>query len=130
MSVAYLPMIAIYTSWYVDEIRPNLSESEKNKACVMQRLSDDEIRYFTIDIRKESIQNLKYELQKRLNKDTKEIGVVSFHADKSLNEQVVEALDISAKLIGAVCVGGYFNNGRFVNLIDNEKKSWSLGNTN
>ena len=113
MSVAYLPMITIYTSWYIDVIRPNLSEAEKNKACVMQRLGDDEIRYFTIDIRKESIQNLKY---------TKEIGAVSFHADRSLNEQVVDALDISAKLIGAVCVGGYFNNGRFVTLIDNEKK--------
>lgn len=121
MSVTYLPQIAIYTSWYVDKIRPAMSESDKHKACIMQRCTDDEIKYFTIDIRKESINNLKYELQKRLNKDTKEIGVVSFHADKSLNEQVFEALDISAKLIGAVCVGGYFNNGRFATLIDNEK---------
>lgn len=108
----YLPKITIYTSWYVDKIRPALRESEKTKACVIQRCTNDEIKYFTIDILGESIQNLEDELKKKLNNSATEVGIVWFSADKTLNEQVFHALGNATESINAICVGGYFCNGR------------------
>lgn len=122
MGVAYLPQIVIYRSWYIDKIEPTLDSENRKKACIIQRYANDEIKYFVIDINEETIEHLEEIIDRNISTWSKAVGIICNNIDRDVIYHVFETLKYKLKNLNVQFVGGYFNDGRAVTIIDNENK--------
>lgn len=118
----YLPQIVIYRSWYVDKIEPMLNEENRNKACVMQRCINGEIKFFIIDINEKTIEHLQEIIDRNIDRTAVAVGIICPNIYRDIIYYVFETLNSKLKKINVQFIGGYFNDGRVVTLIDNEQK--------
>lgn len=118
--MGYLPQIVIYRSWYTDKIEPALNSKNRKKACVMQRCINDEIKYFIIDINEETIEHLQEIIDRNIDRTAVAVGIICPNIDREMIYSTSEAIGTALGKLNVEYVGGYFNNGRFATLIDNE----------
>lgn len=120
--MGYLPQIVIYRSWYVDKIEPMLNSKNRKKACVMQKCNNNDVKYFVIDINEEILKNLQEILASIIDSTAVAVGIICPNIDREMIYSMSEALGTALGKLNIEYVGGYFNDGRTVTLIDNEKK--------
>lgn len=118
--MGYLPQIVIYRSWYTDKIEPMLNEENRNKACVMQRCINDEVKYFIIDINEKTIEHLQEIIDRNIDRTAVAVGIICPNIFRDIIYHVFETVSYKLKKLNVKFVGGYFNDGRAVTLIDNE----------
>lgn len=121
MIVGYLPQIVIYRSWYIDKIEPMLNSKNRKKACVMQKCNDNDVKYFVIDINEEIIEHLQEIIDRNIDRTAVAVGIICPSIDRDTIYSVSEVLNTALKKLNIEYVGGYFNDGSVVTLIDNEK---------
>lgn len=120
--MGYLPQIVIYRSWYVDKIEPMLNKKNRNKACIMQKCNNNDVKYFVIDMDEETLENLQEIIARIIDSSAVAVGIICPNIDRGMIYSVSGALDIALEKLNVEYVGGYFNDGNVVTLIDNEKK--------
>ena len=120
--MGYLPQIVIYRSWYVDTIEPMLNKKNRNKACVMQKCNNNDVKYFVIDIDREILENLQEVIVRIIDSSAVAVGIICHNIGRLMIYSVSGALDIALEKLNIEYVGGYFNDGHVVTLIDNEHK--------
>lgn len=120
MRMGYLPQIVIYRSWYVDKIEPMLNSENRKKACVMQRCINDDIKFFVIDINEEIVEHLQEIIDSIIDRTAVEVGIICPDIFRDIIYHVFESVNYTLKKRNIKFVGGYFNDGRSVTLIDNE----------
>lgn len=121
----YLPQIVIYRSWYVDKIEPTLNKKNRNKACVMQKCNNNNVKYFVIDIGGEpleTLENLQEIITKNIDSTAVAAGIICPSIDRAMICYVSGVLNTALEKLNIEYVGGYFNDGHVVTLIDNEQK--------
>ena len=88
----------------------------------MQRYANDEIKYFVIDINEETIEHLEEIIDRNISTWSKAVGIICNNIDRDVIYHVFETLKHKLKKLNIQFVGGYFNDGRAVTIIDNENK--------
>lgn len=120
--MGYLPQIVIYRSWYVDKIEPMLNSKNRKKVCIMQKCNNNDVKYFVIDIDRETLEKLQEILASIIDSTAVAVGIICPNIDREMIYSMSEALGTALEKLNIEYVGGYFNDGRTVTLIDNEKK--------
>lgn len=120
--MGYLPQIVIYRSWYVDKIEPMLNSKNRKKTCVMQKCNNNDVKYFVIDIYGDTLENLQEMTTRLIDSTAVAVGIICPNIDREMIYSTSEALGTALGKLNIEYVGGYFNDGRTVTLIDNEKK--------